>query len=478
MIKFVAILALCAFTFPAHAEDGQTIRSIREFATCDGKTDDSSGVAKAFEAAKNGAFKLEVDAPVFIHIGMDVARPIFVDSKTEVNFSQGGLFIVDNATIPAFVIANSKEIKFTNWRVEYTGSYPTNWLTGGYYNNGVFVPSTGRIPASGTFNDVIYLQWLKANRGITFTGIKPFWPGPAGTAAIFLFTGTTQDVVIDNMKLFAAPGADLAHYIPICFDFALSYKDNQQVTKETVLTAANGAAPSNLKFTNIDLDGYIFGWLGCTQNTVFSNIRAHKYTDIQDADGQNVGGVGKLFPPPHLFYLTCDLAKPELYNKGIHISDVLDYGERQGQVRDKGGNDTLSGYALSLKIGANDSVVDHYKSYRPDGFLDVLPSNHLTISNVDATYNSAFMNNLFPGIRFPQKGYQAVTLENITLKDLAEHPKVPPIQPWTMLDLTSGHNTFKNVNVVLKDWSGTRDYHPIYMGIGNQIDVHYTLLNH
>ena len=144
MIKFIAILVIGAFTFSAHTANGQATRSIREFATCDGKTDDSIGVAKAFDAAKNGAFKLEVDAPVFIHIGMDVARPIFVSDKTDVDFSGGGLFIVDNATIPAFVIANSKEITFTNWRVEYTGSYPINWLTGGYYNNGAFVPSTGK----------------------------------------------------------------------------------------------------------------------------------------------------------------------------------------------------------------------------------------------------------------------------------------------------------------------------------------------
>ena len=40
-----------------------------------GTSDDTAGVAKAFAAARHGAFTLVVDCSVSIKIGMDIARP-------------------------------------------------------------------------------------------------------------------------------------------------------------------------------------------------------------------------------------------------------------------------------------------------------------------------------------------------------------------------------------------------------------------
>src|SRR5580704_18740253 len=90
-----------------------------------------------------------------------------------------------------------------------------------------------------------------------------------------------------------------------------------------------------------------------------------------------------------------------IFNANIEIKNVVDHGVRVGKARDAGGTDTLSGYALSLKIGCVNCRVDNYQSARPDGFLDVLASDGLTITNATATYDSSFINNLFPGWRFP-----------------------------------------------------------------------------
>ena len=89
-------------------------------------TDDSVAVAQAFDAAKNNAFILEVDCPVYMHVGMDVTRTVFIGNGTQINFTPPGLLIVDNTPIPAFVIANTNNVRLTNWNVEYVGSVPVN----------------------------------------------------------------------------------------------------------------------------------------------------------------------------------------------------------------------------------------------------------------------------------------------------------------------------------------------------------------
>jgi len=103
-----------------------TKKSIKNWASCDGVTDDSVAVAQAFDAAKNNAFILEVDCPVYMHVGMDVARTVFIGNGTQINFTPPGLLIVDNTLIPAFVIANTNNVRLTNWNVEYVGSVPVN----------------------------------------------------------------------------------------------------------------------------------------------------------------------------------------------------------------------------------------------------------------------------------------------------------------------------------------------------------------
>ena len=118
-------------------------KSVKEWTVCDGVTDDSKGLANAFAAAKNGAFTLDIDCPLYFH----VARPIFIDNNTSVNFKGSGLIIVDNVLIPSFVIANSSNINLSNWKVKYTGGIPVDERTGGYYNDGIWVPANERDPA-------------------------------------------------------------------------------------------------------------------------------------------------------------------------------------------------------------------------------------------------------------------------------------------------------------------------------------------
>jgi hypothetical protein len=404
-------------------------------------------------------------------------RPVFIDNGTTVEFTGTGKFIVDNVMEPAFVIANSSNITLTNWNVEYNASLPVKPDTGGYENNGQFIALAGKtFQPAFAFNDLRLTHWLTANRKILLSGsgVASRWWGPTNTSAVFFITGDVSSVTVTGMQLVAPTTAGGDSFIPMAFSMTANYKSNQIVTMEGSLTSQNAAVPHGLTFSNITLDGIYFGWQGSAQNLTISHVQSHRYGDLQDANGQNVGGIGKWFSPPHLFYLNYNTTgDPALFNRDISITDVTDDGPRIGVARDKGGADTISGNALSLKIGCINCSVDDYSSTRPDGFLDVLPSDGLTISNVTATYNSAFLNNLYPGWRFPSSGYTNLTFTNITLKDSAVSSIQPPIGGS---GAASNENiAFTNVKVGINQWSGKGSPLPNVAGQGNEVALDYTI---
>lgn len=425
-------------------------RSIRNWVHCDGKTDDDAGVIAAFAAAKDNAFTLVVDCPVFIHVGMDISHPIFIDNGTTVQFTKDGLFTVDNVFVPAFVIANSANVRLLDWRIQYVGGLPVDPNVKGYYDNGAFVQRQGYAQPSFAFNDQTLSRWLSAHRGIHFAQTGSLWWGPTDTSSLFYIIGATTNLEVQDFKLSVPAHARGSQFVPVVFASLVGYKSNENVTRQTPVTSEYCAIPSQVTFSGVSLDGYYMGWQGSFQNAVFEHISAYRYGDLQDANGGTPGGVGKWFAPPHLFYLNYNPKLTGLENRNIQVLDVTDYGQRVGVARDKEG-EKASGFACSLKIGAINSVVDGYKSYRPDGLLDLLASDNLKISNVEGTYDSSFLNNLYQGMRFPQPPYNGVVLQNVNLTDKAPVTRVEPV--GSSYNPASAGIAMKNVKVTLNNWS-------------------------
>jgi hypothetical protein len=194
---------------------------------------------------------------------------------------------------------------------------------------------------------------------------------------------------------------------------------------------------------------------------------------LQDANGGEVGGVGKWFAPPHLFYLSYakDL-DPTLFNRHIEIRDVIDNGPRIGAARDKGGSDSVSGNALSLKIGGVDCQVDNYQTNRPDGFLDLLSSDGMTISNVKASYDSTFLHDLYPALRFPDPPYKNVRIENVLLTDAAPRTTRPPI--GNVAHPSNEAIVMRNIKVRLNRWMGSGPLRPTIGGQRNEVSIDYS----
>jgi hypothetical protein len=467
-----------AGAYAATAASSSPQTQISSWVTCNGTSDDSEGTARAFAAARHGAFTLIVDCPVRLKIGNDVERPIFIDNGTSVEFTGSGKFIVDNIFQPAFVIANSNDITLTNWNVEWVASLPVNDVMHSYMQNGQVIRSGSVLNAGNVFNDERLTPWLSANRAVVFDrargNVNSIWAGSTNTCAVFFIIGSSSKFNVKGMHVYAPAAAGGDQFIPTVFSFNTGYKSNQTVNAQTALTGAHVAVPHEMYFSDVVVDGSYMGWVGDVQDATFENITSHRYGDLQDANGGNVGGVDKWFAPPHLFYLNYVTdGDPALFNTNIQIRNVVDDGPRVGVARDKGGSDSISGYALSLKIGCIDCVVDTYSSSRPDGFLDVLPSNNLTISNAAATYSSAFLHNLYPGWRFPKSGYKNLTFENISLKDLSSYTIRAPIGSATQ---ESNENIkLTNVTVGMNHFNGQmKAAIADFYGQGNSVALEYS----
>lgn len=452
-------------------------RSVKEWTVCDGVTDDRQGLAKAFAAAKNGAFTLVINCPVYFHVGMDITRPIFIDNGTTVKFSGAGLIIVDNVFVPAFVIANSHNIHITNWVVKYAGGQPVSQYIGGYYENGAWqaVESSFPAPPATYFITKTLNNWLKVNRNVVFEkNTNSFMTGALDPSAIFYIKGDSYNINFERLNLssnYLMQRAD--KYIPIAFALVPDYVNNTTVKVQQAkpykydppVTKPYIQVPHDIYFENIALDGFYHGWHGSTQNAWFNHIQAYHYSTLQDESGNNVGGIGKWFAPPHLFYLNNDdRFDPSLYNRNIYITKVYDHGIRVGKaedVRTGGGRKNIAGGAPSLKLQVINGVVDNYRSYRPDGFLGLLASSNLRVSNVKATYDSQFLDYLFPIMSFPSiesfdskvgyvGTYKNILFDNIELADIA---------PYTYIPILTGsrneHNEsiqFYNTKIKVNSW--------------------------
>lgn len=456
-------------------------KSISSFVSCSGSGDETGGVAKAFAAARNSAFTLVVDCPVHLHSGLAVDRGIFIDNGTSVEFTGNGKFFVDNVFHPAFIIANSTNVNLTNWNVEWDGAMPLDGSTGGYEIGGKFIsaPAGTRTQPAGAFNDLVLTKWLAANRAVNFDPtqgwVKSIWVGGVNPAAVFFITGDTSNVTFKGLRLYSSPTAGGEGFIPMAISFSANWKSNQTVSGKTPRNPQYVGVPHELTFSDITYDGTLMGWQGNVRDATFDHIKSHRYGDMQDANNGNSGGIGKWFPPPHLFYLNYTFdGDPGLFNANIRISNVVDDGPRVGVARDKGGGDTMSGYANSLKLGCTNCSVDNYTTNRPDGFMDVLQSDGLTINNVTSTYDSSFLNDVFQGLRFPMKGYRHLTFQNLTLTDTSAVTKKVPISNAS--DPSNDGIVFKNVHVVMNNWAGGGELPlPVIAGTSNDVSIEYTI---
>jgi hypothetical protein len=411
-----ALALLCAMLFSGLAHAGPLNLCLQPGV-------DPTGVADSRDAVQSASGQpLYLNCPVFVHVGYDPTKPVFIHSGTTVTCGPLGKFLVDNNTIAEFVMQNAKGVSFTGCQFQYVGALAINNAVAPYYG------------VAGRFNDTQMKADLVA-QGYSFSnGGSSYWAGPTNAAAMFVIRGSTTATFTNNW-FGVVPGTNASKFIPVVFSIDPQWKCCTVTTNGNPATATTANAPVVTYDANV-FDGTYMGWTGTGGSNTITNHRSYRYSDLQAADGSNAGGCSNpgsgacwLAPPHHVYLQGGD---PSL-NAANTLAVISDFGPYVGGViRRPAGSGTLLSLKLELTHG---SSVTGYFTARPDGCEDVI-ANWAGAANgsingfvciYDSTVATADGKPIW-GMRFPSANpYVGVTFSNYIISDTAASPVHFPV---------------------------------------------------
>jgi len=321
---------------------------------------------------------------------------------------------------------------------------------------------------------------MQTYHGNTFSGAgRPVWYGPHAFMAGLMVLGQSSGTLTGKTRFRSPSSATADNFIPWVIAGKGQWNPNVTGITSTTGTLTPDASISqpSLVIEDLFVDGAIMGIQGEFSRLDVKRTRSYRYTDLMAADGSLIGGVaGNGVPPPHLFYIN-------ERNDHINIIDTIDYGLWVTNNADpKARRDPAVGSCCSLKVGAQRGGVNGYKSYRPDGFADVLGDQSgygqsaYTIENFYAEYDSTVCGSQFPSIRFPSPPYIGTTIQNGKLVDTATQTTIAVLGYNT--DANNRRITVQNVEVEMQDFGGTNYPGCYFNGSGHSVDVRYRFKAH
>lgn len=316
--------------------------------------------------------------------------------------------------------------------------------------------------------------------GNTFSGAgRPVWWGPHAYMAAIMLLGQS-DARLRGVTKFRVPESATADkFIPwVVGGFGQWNPGVTNITSDTgtVTPDANISQPK-LVIDSLYLDGSLMGIQGEYSRVDIGKTRSYRYSDLMASDGSLIGGVaGNGLPPPHLFYINGRA-------NDINLIDTIDFGIWVTNNADpKARRSSAIGSCCSLKLGAQRGGARGYKSYRPDGFADLLGDasgfgqSAYTIEDFYAEYDSTVCGNQFPSIRWPSPPYIGTTVRNGKLVDLATQTITSVLGGST--DAGNRRVTIQDVEIEMQDFGGTNWPGTYFNGSGHSVDVRYKFKAH
>jgi hypothetical protein len=354
--------------------------------------------SQALQAALNLKQPIMWDCPVNCVMGSDQAKSIFVPDS-DVTFVKSGRLDVDNIGFPALCFCYAAG----TWRdakIRYKGNFGVDGIH-----------TTQAI--GGGWNTVQYRNYLQTHGVNDFSAspgyVGAYWTGPTNVAAIVSikggsninFLGLTVDVAADALA---------SQFAPVAVSLDSAFGPGVAPNTNFVFPTAH--------FKDVLLDGVCMGFVGAG-NATFENVTRRRYSDLQDPFGNNVGGIGAWFAPPHFMYLM-------QFNK---IINAVDEGVYIGTPTRR---PTTGGNMVSLKVCLkNGALIDGYYSRCLDGAMDILSDGSPTGGTIRNAFFMIDTSILTPdglptawGIRFPSWSSHAYPASNIraTIVNLANAP--------------------------------------------------------
>jgi hypothetical protein len=253
----------------------------------------------ALQASAAAGQTFVIDTPFYVQIGYDITAPIFIPPNASIRFEPGCYIITDNVLLPLFVICNSSNITFENYSVEYIGTFGVTAID---YQN----PATSGFPIIAEFNDsssstyptagVKY--YMQNSWGNTFTGSgSSIDPSNTNACALNLVSGAVDNLFFKGLtRVWVPANAPPCNFLPVFMSGFAQWNPGITVTSALqsagpiAANASSWTLPNLVYIEDLVLDGFLMGCVGTIGNFVCKSHQFLRRSDLQDANGNNVGG--------------------------------------------------------------------------------------------------------------------------------------------------------------------------------------------
>jgi hypothetical protein len=239
---------------------------------------------------------LYVDCPVRVSIGVNAARTLFLGNGMTVKCMPGvGYFITDCIMLHLFDIINMIDVTFIDLDILYVGTFGVTAID----QQNQMTPNYGVI---GTYNDTYGKGFMAApNIGgiqqwapVTFNGGGSSYGLPSATnacALINISAACDRISFLGKTKMRVPDGAPACNFIPFCISSHANWAPGSVMTSNPLPTNSNGGAcPGHVYIEDALFDGYLMGICDEALHLQINNLRGVRYSDLQDANGNNIGG--------------------------------------------------------------------------------------------------------------------------------------------------------------------------------------------
>jgi hypothetical protein len=245
------------------------------------------GLNNAIQATAAAAQILVIDCKVLCTIGTDPTAPIFLPPNLHMRFEPGGEIVTDHVLLPLFCVVNSSNIIFENYTTQYIGTFGVTAID-------CINPASAVYNLFFTFNSTQIKAYMIANWNNTFTGVgQPYFAGRTNACAQILMSGASTNIIFKGKTTAYVPsGAPACNFLPFFLSSSPNWAPNTVVTSNgsPQPNSTNANCPGCIAFDDLDIDGYYMGLNGNFGNLVVNNSTYRRYSDIQDANGNNQGG--------------------------------------------------------------------------------------------------------------------------------------------------------------------------------------------
>lgn len=254
-------------------------------------TDSHAGFVAAYNQIKGTSAILVIDCNFFIAVGTDITKPIIIDTSCNVQFMPGCAITTDAVLLHLFVFYWVTDCWWPGLRINYIG---TPGVTAIDQQN----PASSVNGTIAGWNDTTAKNYLTSlfsssggTRGNTFSGGSFLFSAATNSCSLIAIIGACDRLYFQGGRLYVPDGAPACNFILVGFSFDPGWIPGlTNIPNGLAVTSSSAGLPLHVEISDFEMDGLCMASVGTCVYPNFRGWNGKRYSDLQDANGNNVGG--------------------------------------------------------------------------------------------------------------------------------------------------------------------------------------------